>query len=272
MKFLVQNQPCYAYTGSKAFDSAKPTILFLHGAANDHSVWQLQARHFAYHGFNAIAVDLPGHGKSMGAAKTSIGDLALWVHAFLDNATIASAALVGHSMGSLVAVETALRFPTRVGRLVLLGASLPMPVSDTLLNAAKDDPESAFDMVNVWGHGPHAKLGRSPVPGMSLLGTYKQLLRQSAPGVLYADLKACADYAPDPATLKGITCPTLICIGSRDQMTPPKAGKAAAASLGNARIRMLDHAGHATMTEAPDAVLAALRDHLALPAAAQPLG
>jgi pimeloyl-ACP methyl ester carboxylesterase len=259
MKFLVQNQPCYAYTGTKPFDAAKPTILFLHGAANDHSVWQLQARYFAYHGHNAIAVDLPGHGKSEGKPKESIAELARWVVAFLDNATIESATLVGHSMGSLIALETAIQAPVRVAKLVLVGASVPMPVSDVLLNAAKDDPETAYDMLNIWGHGPVAKLGKSPSPGMALLGNYRRLLAQSPPGLLYRDLKNCAEYQPDPAALKQVATPTLILTGSRDQMTPPKAGAAVAKLLGNARLHALDNTGHSMMTEAPDAVLSALR-------------
>ena len=40
--------------------------MFVHGAGMDHSVWPLQARHFAYRGWNALAVDLPGHGRSGG--------------------------------------------------------------------------------------------------------------------------------------------------------------------------------------------------------------
>ena len=56
----------------KGFDPARPTILFVHGAGMDHSVWPLQARHFAYRGWNALAVDLPGHGRSGGELLGSI--------------------------------------------------------------------------------------------------------------------------------------------------------------------------------------------------------
>lgn len=263
MKFLVQNQPCYAYTGSKPFDPAKPSILFLHGAANDHSVWQLQARYFAYHGFNAIAVDLPGHGKSLGQPKPSIGDYAQWVIAFLDNAMIGKAVLVGHSMGSLIAIETAARFPDRVEKLALLGASVPMAVSDTLLKAAENDLEAAFDMLNVWGHGPAAKLGTSPSPGMALLGSYRRLLAQSLPGALLRDLKNCAEYQPAPDLLKQVGAPALILVGTRDQMTPSKMGVAAANMLGNARVKTLENFGHSMMTEAPGEVLDELRGFVA---------
>lgn len=261
MNFTVRNQPAYAYSGSKPLDAAMPGIVFIHGAANDHSVWQLQSRYFAHHGFNALAIDLPGHGRSGGNPLGSIGEYADWLAAFLDAAGMSSATLVGHSMGALIAVETALRFPASVRQLALLGASIPMPVAGVLLNAAKDDPASAFDMINVWSHGPAAKMGRSPSPGLSLLGNNRRLLEQSRPGVLYSDLRACNDYSFQPAQRKAIACPTLFLLGLRDQMTSPKAGRATAALIAGAKTAAVE-AGHAMMAEAPDDVLAHLRSFI----------
>ncbi len=258
MNFTVQNQPAYAYSGSKPLDAARPGIVFIHGAANDHSVWQLQSRYFAHHGFNALAIDLPGHGRSGGDPLGSVGKYAGWLAAFLDAAGMPTATLVGHSMGALIAVETALRFPASVRQLALLGASIPMPVTAVLLNAAKDDPSSAFDMINLWGHGPAARLGRSPSPGLSLLGNNRRLLEQSRPGVLYSDLRACNDYEFKPAPRQAITCPTCFLIGSHDQMTPPKAARAMAALIAGAKTVAID-AGHSMMAEAPDDVLMHLR-------------
>jgi pimeloyl-ACP methyl ester carboxylesterase len=262
MKFIVQNQLAFAYTGSKPIDPARPSIVFIHGAANDHSVWQLQSRYFAHHGYNALAVDLPGHGRSSGAIKPSIGDYADWLPGLLDAAGITSATLVGHSMGSLIAIETAMRYPARVAGLALLGISIPMPVADVLLHAARDDPATAFDMLNLWGHGPAAKMGKSPSPGLSLLGNYLRLLEDSPPGALYNDLKACNDYHPDAVALKQIVCPALLMVAARDQMTPAKAANATAALLKNARMVSIEGAGHAMMTEAPDPVLGHLKTFL----------
>jgi pimeloyl-ACP methyl ester carboxylesterase len=258
MNFIVQNQLAYAYTGGKLIDPARRSLVFIHGAANDHSVWQLQSRYFAHHGFNVLAVDLPAHGRSGGTIKPTIGDYAGWLPGLLDAAGITSATLVGHSMGSLIAIEAAMRYPARVAGLALLGISIPMPVTDVLLHAARDDPATAFDMLNLWGHGPLAKMGKSPSPGLSLLGNYLRLLEESPPGALYHDLKACSDYHPDAAALKQIACPALLMIAARDQMTPAKAAIATAALLKNARTVSIEGAGHAMMTEAPDAVL----DHL----------
>ena len=55
-----QAYQAYAYTGGKTFEANKPTVVFIHGVLNDHSVWILQTRYLAHHGFNVLAVDLPG--------------------------------------------------------------------------------------------------------------------------------------------------------------------------------------------------------------------
>ncbi|MBL8518580.1 MAG: alpha/beta hydrolase [Betaproteobacteria bacterium] len=263
MKFLVQNQPCYAYTGGKPFHASKPALVFIHGAANDHSVWHLQARYFAHHGWNVLAVDLPGHGFSDGKPRATIREYSQWVIAFLDNANIRTAALVGHSMGSLIALETAIGSPERVSQLVLLGASAPMPVSDALLTAARDDTATAIDMLCAWGHGPRARMGSSAVPGVSLTGTYRRLLAKAGAGVLHNDLAACAAYAA-PA-LADMKVRTLILIGEKDQMTPPRAGASLVAALPNARSVMAPGAGHGMMYEAPDETLAAMKTFLSDP-------
>ena len=260
MQATVRGQLAYAYTGGKKIDAALPSIVFIHGAANDHSVWQLQSRHFANHGFNAIAVDLPGHGKSEGGACASVGDYAAWIAEFLSAAGAHSAILAGHSMGSLIAIECALRSPAIVAGLALLGVALPMPVAEPLLDAARSRPADAFDMLNLWGHGPAAKLGRSPIPGVSLVGNYRRLLEQSRAGVLLSDLTACNNYRPTVSDLQGISCPRLIAIGMRDQMTPPKAAEAAAAQMPGTRMACVENVGHASMQEAPEEILQLLRD------------
>src|SRR6476660_3756584 len=119
VRLRVQNQEVYAYTGARAFDAALPTVVFVHGAANDHSVWALQSRYFAHHGRNVFAVDLPGHGRSRGEALPTVEAAAEWIVALLDAAGLEQAHFVGHSFGSLAALEAAARHPARVGKLAL---------------------------------------------------------------------------------------------------------------------------------------------------------
>ena len=262
MKFLVQQQPAYVYTGGKSFDVAKPSIVFIHGSANDHSVWTMQARYFAHHGWNVLAPDLPGHGKSFGEAKTSITAGAEWIINLLDNGNIAKAAIVGHSMGSLIALDAAARFSSRVSQIVLIGASMPMPVSDALMDAATLRPAEAFDMLNIWGHAPQLRWGKNPTPGTSSMMAYKRLLAQSRPGVLANDLAACQAFLMDDAALKAINVAALVISGASDLLTPAKAANALAAHLGSACTVAISDAGHAMMQEAPGKVIDALKAFL----------
>ncbi|MEO8103862.1 MAG: alpha/beta hydrolase [Betaproteobacteria bacterium] len=262
MKFLVQQQPAFVYTGGKPFDPVRPSVVFIHGAANDHSVWTLQARYFAHHGWNAMAVDLPGHGKSFGDAKTSIAANADWIINLLDNGAIGAAALVGHSMGSLIALDCAARHGARVSQIALLGASAPMPVSDELLDAARHRPDEAFAMLNIWGHSPQLKWGRNPTPGTSSMMAYRRLLEQSRPGVLANDLAACQGFVPDDAFLACVTMPALVVAGSRDLMTPAKSSQALAARIAGCRFALIDGSGHAMMQEAPGSTLDTLKTFL----------
>jgi pimeloyl-ACP methyl ester carboxylesterase len=261
MQFIVQGYPAYAYSGSREFDPAQPTIVFVHGAAFDHSVFQWQSRYFANHGFNALAVDLPGHGRSPGVLRTSVGESSAWLLALLEAANLEKALLVGHSMGSLITLEATLRAPDRVAKLALIGIAAPMTVGEAFLTAARDDPPVAFDMEAVWGHSRNVQLMQSAVPGATLLGASRSLNDRSRPGALHADLGACNDYRPSMDAVRAMKVPTLVIAGKRDQMTPLKAGKALAAEIPGAKLVVLD-AGHSMMSEAPRETLNALRDFL----------
>lgn len=262
MQFIVEGYPAYAYTGGVPFAPAKEAVVMVHGAAFDHSVWQWQSRYLAHHGHAVLALDLPAHGRSPGAIRTSIEALARWLIAFLDAAGVERAALVGHSMGSLVTLAATLAAPARVSKLALMGISVPMPVGDAFLAAARDDSPAAFDMETVWGHARNTLLAGSAVPGASLMGASRQLNGRSRRGVLAADLGACQAYRPSDEALRALAVPTLVVAGQRDQMTPWKAGKSAAERIPHARFVTID-AGHSMMSEAPRAALSALRDFLA---------
>ena len=191
MNITVNKHPTYVYTGAREFVAEQPSIVFIHGNGLDHSVWLLQSRYFSHHGKNVIAVDMPGHGRSEGSALTDIRDMADWIAAVLDVMEVEQAAVVGHSMGSLVALETAARHSGRVSKLVLIATASPMPVSDPLLDAARENQHDAFDMINLWGHSYRGQMGGNQAPGMWMSGSAVRLLERSGPGVLFAGLNAC---------------------------------------------------------------------------------
>ena len=256
---MVDGADTFVATGGRAFDPKLPCVVFLHGAGLDHSVWALLARSFAHHGCAVLAPDFPGHGRSAGAPLLSIAALADWTAALIDAAGAGAARLVGHSMGSLVALETAARHPDKVAALGLIATAAPMRVSDDLLNAAKANDHAAIDMISIWGHGYHATLGGSQTPGLWMLGGGERLLERTRPGVLFADLSACNAYQDALAAAAKVNAPSTVVLGSRDLMTPAKGGKAIAAAIPGCRVAMIEGAGHMLMSERPDDVLAALR-------------
>jgi len=259
MLLQVNGQAAYCYTGGKAFDASLPTVVFIHGAQNDHSVWILQTRYFAHHGYSVLAVDLPGHGRSKGKALTSVEAMADWLLQVMDAAGVEKAHLVGHSMGSLIALETQARAPARVSKMALVGTAYPMKVSDTLLNAALNEEQTAIDMVNIWSHSSIAQKPSFPGPGFYVSGGGKRLMqhvsRHSEEKVFHIDFSACNAYANGEAAAQAATCPTLFLLGKRDMMTPPKATATLTKAIAHAKVVQLDRCGHALMAEQPDAVL-----------------
>jgi len=259
MELSVNGDKVFAATGGRIFDGALPVVCFLHGAGLDHSVWSLQARYLAHHERAVLAVDMPGHGGSEGAPLSSIAEMADWVASFLDAAGVEKAALVGHSMGALVAIEAAVRGPELIGALVLLGAAETMPVHPDLLAAARENDPLAARLITSWGHAGDAKVGGHPAPGLWMVGGATRLLERSRPGTLYADLKACADYGSVAPAANRVACPTVLVLGAADMMTPCAKGEALAAAIGGAATVVLPGCGHMVMVERPDATTDALR-------------
>ena len=257
MRIEVSGKTVYVYTGTKPVVPAQRSVMFIHGAANDHSVWALQSRYFAYHGFNVLAVDLPGHGKSAGPPSSSVDEMAAWALRVLDAAGIEKAALVGHSMGSLIALEAAASAPVRVQKLVLVATAFPMKVSDALLDNAKAHDHAALEMINVWSHSAAGQAGGNRVPGQWIMGGSMRLLERTTEP-LYSDFNACNQYAAGAASAAKVACPALIISGSRDLMAPPRNAKAIAEKLANVQQVAIPGAGHDLMVERPDAVLDAL--------------
>ncbi|WP_407178022.1 alpha/beta fold hydrolase [Bradyrhizobium sp. STM 3562] len=259
MNLSVYGVDAFVATGGRAFDAKQPTVVLIHGAGFDHSTWALHSRWFAHHGFSVLVPDLPGHGRSAGPALKSIAAMADWIAGLLTAAGVAKAHLIGHSMGSLIALETSARHADKVSALSLIGTAATMTVGPDLLKAAEANDPAAIDMVSIWGLGFAAELGGSLAPGLWMHGGALRVLQHCAPGVLYADLNACNSYQDALTAAAKVMVPTTIILGERDMMTPAKAGKALAAAIPNARTVVLAGAGHMLMTERPDELLAALK-------------
>ena len=275
MKFTLKSATgssyeAYAYTGGKAFDATKPTLVFIHGVLNDHSVWILQTRYLAHHGFNVLAVDLPGHGRSGGDAPRSVEDAAQFIEALLNAAGVHQAGLVGHSWGSLIAMETAARLKDRITHVALVGTAFPMKVSPALIEASLNDPMKALQMVNVFSRATLAAPPSVLGPGTWVYGASMALGRRllaSNPhvNIFHRGFVACDSYANGLEAIAAVTCPLLFVLGETDQMTPPRAAQsliAQAKATGKSCHVVKVPMGHHQMSESPEGTLNALKDFL----------
>lgn len=271
MRFQVpESGEAYAYTGGRPPARGCPLVVFVHGAQHDHSVWAMQSRYLAHHGHSVLAVDLPGHGRSGGAPLGTIEAMAAWLVAAVPAAVAAAGldsiprtVLVGHSMGSLIALEAAGLSPPWLAAIGLLATAVPMRVSDALLAAARDDEARAFDMINFWSSAGINHRPGTPGPGFSTFVQNRRLMERQRPGVLANDFAACNGYAAGLDRAGALAVPALYLLAARDQMTPPSAARLAIDATANKRVVVIPGCGHNLMAERPDETLDALRGWLA---------
>jgi len=254
----VDGRRVFAYTAAHELDPSQSTVAFVHGAGLDHSWFGLQSRYFGYHGRNVLAVDLPGHGRSEGPPLQTIEAMADWLSILLKKTKLEKVSIVGHSMGSLVAVEFAARHAAQCERIALIAVGYPMKVAEPFLEAARRNDYAAFDMQTIWGHAAQVPLGSNPNPGMCMYGDTLARLERLAPSVLYNDLKASNDYGSGAQSAAKVKCPALLILGRRDVMTPPRRAMELAKAVSAARVVEIPASGHSLMAEAPDATLDAL--------------
>lgn len=259
MDITVNGRRAHAATGGRDGGDDEPAVILIHGAGMDRTVWQMQTRNIAHRGRRAFALDLPGHGRSDGPTLETIVEMADWVAAFMAAAGIAKATLMGHSMGALVALETAVRHPERAEQLVLTGISEAMPVHPDLLAAAAANQPVAAELIVFWGVGDAAQVGGHPQPGLWVRGASEVLVKSAAAGVLGSDLQACTDYGTANDAAAKVGCPSFFVLGRGDKMTPAKSGQALASEIRDARVSVLENCGHMMMIERPNEFYAALK-------------
>lgn len=249
----------YVHTGGTT--AAGPAVVFLHGAALDHTVWRFQTRWLAHRGHRVVAPDLPGHGRSLEPIRHSIEEWADWLIDFASG--MAPAVLVGHSMGGLMAIEAAARRPQLVAGMVLVGTIPQMQIHPQLMSSAEANSPLAAELFAGWSF-PTGYAGGHPEPGTWQPGGTERLVRRSPEDVLAIDLAACAAFdATGPA--RAVSVPTLVVIGKADRMTPPRMQREMAGLIPGSEVVEMEGVGHETMLQRPrefNRVLAAFLDRV----------
>ncbi|MFT5218357.1 MAG: pimeloyl-ACP methyl ester carboxylesterase [Planctomycetota bacterium] len=255
MYFDVRGNKTYAATGGKEFDSALPTVMFVHGSGLDHRCWALQTRWFAYNGYSVLAPDLPGHSLSEGEALESIEEMGAWLADFLHAAGVDKVHAIGHSQGFLDVLELANLAPELLKSITGIGTAGAIPVNPALLEAAQKSASDAAHMLLMWGFGSDAQFGVSAVPGMQPIAIGRQIMSQNP---LYQDLLACANYQRGDEIAAKIKVPAQMILARKDKLTPLKAGLAFADILG-AGTTIIEGYGHMLPIEAPKVTLHTLQ-------------
>jgi pimeloyl-ACP methyl ester carboxylesterase len=251
METNVNGQKAHAVTGGTSAPDGAPVMILIHGAGMDGTVWQLQSRYLAHRGVRVLAVDLPGHGHSDGPALSDIAGMADWIAAFMDAAGVTKAAVAGHSMGALISLAFAARYPDKVRAVGLLGAAAEMPVHPDLIKAAEDGGRLAPELITDWGFGSISHKGGHLLPGLWAMGAAGRLLGDALPGVLATDLKACDAYKDALTAAAKIAAPVALIAGDEDKMTPLKNAKPLSAALADVTLTVLPKTGHMMMIERP---------------------
>ncbi len=254
----VDGVPVFVNTGGGSFDPEKPAAILIHGAGCDHSIWGGQNRYLAHHGASVLALDLPGYGRSGGEVIRGIETMANFVARFLEVMAVEKPVLIGHSMGSFVALELAAMLGDKACGLGLLGTAAAMPVHPALLGAAEQNDLTAAEFVASWGHGTRGHVGGNKAHGIWMMRGAIRMIDSQKDGVLFAGLSSCADYQGAAEAASKVTCPTSFILGAGDKMTPRKAAQPLIDAIAGSVVEVITGSGHMMMTEAPDATREAM--------------
>lgn len=252
----------HIFSGPRGLQGDKNPIIFIHGTGMDHTVWTLFTRYFLRHGRDVLSVDLPGHGKSKGPLLDSIESLSSNLLDYLDSRNIDKFSIVGHSMGSLIALETASTQRERVNNLVMIGTALPMVVSEVLLDLAKNNDPRAIDILTFMGYSTNARIGNNKNPGMWMTEGTKRLMQRSSKDVIFKDLLACSNYFDGLEKVKKVSAKTLLILGENDYLTPRHKASDLINNFESVTVKEIKDSGHTLMVENPNLVLDCLSEIL----------
>ncbi len=249
--------PFVSIDGADLFYEESPhpsegSLILIHGSGCDHTTWPPVLRRLP--GISVYALDLPGHGRSGGAARDDVGAWADLIERFAETLSLGRVALVGHSLGGAIAQTLALRHPDWLSAAILVGTGARLRVAPAILEGlASDDPRQAIDQICRWSFGPH--------PPKAEYDRVREIFFRTDPLVTHSDLSACDRF--DVMDRVGtIPVPTLVISASEDRLTPEKYGRYLADRIPDARLAVIPDAGHMMGLEKPESFLDPIRSFL----------
>lgn len=230
----------------------RPTLVCIHGAGGDHTLWDAQVDGLSAE-FNVVAVDLPGHGASGGAALDSVSGYAQALADFLGDLAPPAPVVCGLSLGGAVALELLLAGGLPLAGGVLVGTGARLRVHASIFETLATDFDGFVKGL--------AGVGASPSTDPRRLAAVAAAARACGPRVTAGDFRAC-DRFDVMGRLPAIQCPVLVITAADDRLTPPKYGAYLAAHIAGARLVSIPEAGHLLPVERPEAFNGPVRDFL----------
>ncbi len=247
-------------TGGRDHDGNSQRLVLIHGSGMDRTVWQMQCRWFAHHGYSVAAIDLPGHGLSGGEPLETIEEMGEWTAGLIHELDLAPAHIVGFSLGTFVALEAAAQDPSCAESLVLIGTASAMPVHPELLTTSYDNIPKASRLMTSWGIGSKAHRGGHQSPGTWLVGASTALVDTSPENALGHDMTACNNYQGAISSAEKLTIPVTFVLGTEDKMTPIKKSVDLVDAVSEKTVVKLPSTGHMMPIEDPIAVRVAIAE------------
>ena len=226
-------------------------IIFIHGAACDHTFWVYQSRYFFNKNFSIISLDLPGHGTNPTKSLESIEALSSLIKKLIKEISYKEIYLIGHSMGSLICLDIAMDNLKPIKKFFLIGTSYPMHVNKKLLLKSKNNQNLAIKDMISWSLPDKIKLNGSNLIGLNLPNFINVIMSNSQKGLLYKDLLACNNFIVKEDHFKKINTPVTIISGDKDIMTPKKSAKILNDMLSVSNIEVMHDVGHFQPLEDP---------------------
>ena len=243
MNFVIDNKKVFSLDTGENFDKKKDTIILLHGSGQSHIVWSLTSQYISDQNYNVITLDLPGHGNSEGESLKSIEQMVEWLDKLTNVIGVKEFFLAGHSQGCLISLEYALKYPSKIKKIIFIAGSYEIPVNKNLIDLALSGDFEALNLMMKWGYGSSKQfIGGNPL--QKILNSPREVRE-----VLAVDLIACNNYKNGFNAVKNINCPTFFIFGELDKMIKIEKGKEFASLIPNSKIHVIKNCGHMIILE-----------------------
>ena len=226
-------------TGSGDFMTDRPTLVMIHGAGGNSQIWQNQTR-LLKGSVNTLALDLPGHGESVGEARSDLDMYAVWLSEVLRAVFDSPPFLMGHSMGGAIVQKVALSDPDLIKGIILVGTGPRLQVAPMFLEGLQKNFDKTINTIMGFAYAAGADT--------QLIHEGVKLMKAAGGTVVHGDFSACDRFDIRNEVGK-ITLPCHILCGEEDKLTPPSLSKKLNEAIEGSRLEILPAAGHMVMIE-----------------------